>query len=301
MQRFVAVVAALFGVVTVFVGGRVLAGLDPGFEVFRPLVIFNTIMGVVYVMSGLRAWRDPRRGRTWAAVIALLNLIVLLSIGIAYAAGAGVAAQSLAAMSFRTLVWGGIFLVLARTVRQVAAAEASAQADEAYAGWVIRPVEDAPVTLASFYAVDHDDIDRLLDEFRASKTGDRQAAVALYREFKGRLERHIGWEEDILFPLFERLTGLVDNGPTVVMRAEHRRINELLEAIDATLAAGAMAIDADEAALLEALAAHNLKEENILYPMIDRQASAADREAVFARMRVELARPVPGTPGGARV
>jgi hypothetical protein len=32
-----------------------------------------------------------------------------------------------------------------------------------------------------------------------------------------------------------------------------------------------------------------LKEENILYPLIDRQVSVADREAVFARMRAEMA------------
>jgi iron-sulfur cluster repair protein YtfE (RIC family) len=188
------------------------------------------------------------------------------------------------------VVFGAItvlFVALFRARRRAALADAERKRQEADEGWVIREVKDAPVTISSYYAVDHDDIDRLLEEFRASKRGDRAAALAMYREFKTRLERHIRWEDDILFSLFERLTGLTDNGPTVVMRAEHRQIRALLDSIDAALQKDETSIDADEATLLELLAAHNFKEEHILYPMIDQQVSVADREAVFARMRAE--------------
>ncbi len=290
LQRSLAIVAAIFGVVTVFAGGRVLAGADPGFVVFRPLLLFNTAMGVVYVLAALQTWRDHRRGRAWARAITLLNLLVLFAITAAYAVGSGVAAQSLAAMSFRTLAWGALFLALSWIGRQTVLSDSNAPVSRSAAaddGWVIRQVDETPVTLAAFYAVDHDDIDRLLEEFRAANRGEQPAPLAMYREFKTRLERHIGWEEDILFPLFERLSGLVDNGPTAVMRSEHRTIRTLLDSIDATLQKGETGIDADESALLEALAVHNLKEETILYPLIDRQVSAADREAVFARMRTE--------------
>jgi hemerythrin-like domain-containing protein len=182
-----------------------------------------------------------------------------------------------------------LFVALFRAGRRAKLADAARKHEEADEGWVIREVEvkDAPVTISSRYAVDHDDIDRLLEEFRASKTGDRPAAHVMYREFKTRLERHIGWEDDILFPLFERLTGLTDNGPTVVMRAEHRQIRALLDSIDATLQKSETSIDADESTLLQVLAAHNFKEEHILYPMIDKQISVVDREAVFAQMRAE--------------
>ncbi len=283
LQRSVAAIAIVFGIVTVVAGGRVLSGADPGYPVFRPLLLFNVVMGVVYVLAGIRAWRDHRRGRAWAGGITLLNLLVLLAVLGASATGAGVAPESLVALSVRTLVWGSLFLALSRVTRRVDAARPAPDDD----AWVIRPVEDAPVTIAAFYAVDHDDIDRLLDEFRASRGGGQPAALALYREFKARLERHIGWEEDILFPLYERLSGMVDNGPTVVMRSEHRTITALLDSIDTTLGQGKASIDADEAELLEVLAAHNWKEENILYPLIDRQVSVAEREAVFARMRAE--------------
>ncbi len=289
VQRSVAVVAVIVGVVTVFAGGRVLAGADPGYVVFRPLLLFNTIMGVVYIAAGWQVWRDLRCGRAWAQTIALLNLLALLAVSVAYAAGAGVAGQSLAAMSFRTFAWAGLFLTLSSAVRRAASSDART-ADAADEAWVIRPVVDAPVTISSFYGVDHDEIDQLLEQFRASKAGVRPAALVLYREFKGRLERHIGWEEDILFPLFERLTGMTDNGPIVVMRAEHRAITRLLGSIDEALQQGDASIDADEAALMEVLSAHNWKEENILYPLIDRQVSVADREAVFARMHAESSR-----------
>jgi iron-sulfur cluster repair protein YtfE (RIC family) len=180
-----------------------------------------------------------------------------------------------------------LFVTLSRARRRAGLAGAEPKHEEADEGWVIREVEDSPVTISSRYAVDHDDIDRLLEEFRASKTGDRPAALAMYRAFKTRLERHIGWEDDILFPLFERLTGLTDNGPTVVMRTEHRQIRALLDSIDSALQENETSVDADESTLLEVLAAHNVKEEHILYPMIDRQISVADTEAVFARMRAE--------------
>lgn len=290
VQRVVAAVAVVFGVATLVEGGRVLAGADPGFVVFRPLLLFNATMGVVYILAGLLTWSDHRRGRTWARAIALVNLCVLGAIAIVYALGYGVATRSLAAMSFRTLVWVGLFLALSWVGRRAAASdERRATAATVDEGWVIRPVDDAPETVTSFYAVDHDDIDGLLDEFRAARNGDRPAAIALFREFKGRLERHIGWEDDILFPLFERLSGMQDNGPTVVMRREHRIIRALLDSIDATLQQDHASIDADESDLLEVLAAHNMKEENILYPLIDRQISAADREALFTRMRAEIA------------
>jgi hemerythrin-like domain-containing protein len=194
------------------------------------------------------------------------------------------------------LVAGGRVLARSRASRRADAAR-RAQQEAADEEWVIRPVEHAPVTLAAFYAVDHDGIDRILEDFRAANARHEPGAVATYREFKARLERHIGWEEDILFPLFERLSGLRDNGPTVVMRSEHRTIRTLLDAIDAALQRGGTSIEADESALLAALATHNMKEENILYPLIDRQVTPADRDAVFARMRAETGGAWPGAAG----
>jgi hypothetical protein len=113
VQRTVAAVAALFGFVTVVAGGRVLAGgSDPGYVVFRPLLIYNTAMGVAYVATGFLAWRSVALGRKASAAIFALNLIVLVAISLLRGAGEPVAVESLAAMTFRTAVWLGLFLIL---------------------------------------------------------------------------------------------------------------------------------------------------------------------------------------------
>lgn len=112
--RLVAVLAALFGLATVAAGSRVLGGADPGYEVFRPLLIFNTLMGAVYLAAALVIWRDPRRGRRWAGAIALVNLAVLLAIGALRLAGAAIAVNSLAAMAFRTFAWSAAAVILWR-------------------------------------------------------------------------------------------------------------------------------------------------------------------------------------------
>jgi hypothetical protein len=104
-QRVLAITAVLFGAVTILAGARVLAGSDPGYVVFSPLVIYNTAMGFVYVGVGAVAWRSLRYGRNGAAAIFLLNLLVLAAIWILYLSGGAVATDSLRAMAFRTVVW----------------------------------------------------------------------------------------------------------------------------------------------------------------------------------------------------
>ena len=110
--RLVAGLAGLFGLMTVAAGTRVLGGADPGYVVFRPLLIFNTIMGAVYLLAAIAIWRNAVRGGIWARSIALVNLAVLLTISVLHLGGAPVAIQSLAAMTARTLVWGLAVLAL---------------------------------------------------------------------------------------------------------------------------------------------------------------------------------------------
>jgi hypothetical protein len=108
-----ALAAVLFGLVTMIAGVRVLTGSDPGYVVFRPLLIYNTVMGFFYLAAGIIAWRSPDRGKFAAATIFFLNLLVLTAIGFLYATGSAVAIVSLLAMAFRTVVWFVLFLALA--------------------------------------------------------------------------------------------------------------------------------------------------------------------------------------------
>jgi hypothetical protein len=125
-QISLALVAALFGIATLFAGVRVLLGADPGYIVFRPLLIYNTAMGIAYVAAGVLAWRNVERGKRAAAAIFGLNCLVLGAVSYLYATGGAVAIESIRAMVLRTVVWLVLFVGLAWVTRRSKRVEARA-------------------------------------------------------------------------------------------------------------------------------------------------------------------------------
>jgi hypothetical protein len=109
VRNILVTIAVLFGLLTIFAGTRVLLGSNPGYVVFRPLLIYNTVMGIVYVAAGIIAWRNIKQGMYVAAAIFILNLIMLIAIFILYREGNSIAVDSLRAMSLRTVVWFALF------------------------------------------------------------------------------------------------------------------------------------------------------------------------------------------------
>lgn len=139
-------------------------------------------------------------------------------------------------------------------------------------------------TISTFYEQDHDRLDELFKTFQKFKRSDFAKAKEAFKEFKFGLQRHIVWEEDLLFPLWEEKTGMCDGGPTFVMRNEHRQIAQLLEAIHDKVADQNPECDQEEQALLNLLGSHNMKEERVLYPAIDQVTNEEERESVFRNM-----------------
>jgi iron-sulfur cluster repair protein YtfE (RIC family) len=139
-------------------------------------------------------------------------------------------------------------------------------------------------TISTFYEQDHDRLDELFKTFQKFKRSDFAKAKEAFKEFKFGLQRHIVWEEDLLFPLWEKKTGMSDGGPTFVMRNEHRQIGQLLEAIHDKVADQNLECDQEEQALLNLLGSHNMKEERVLYPAIDQVTNEEERETVFRSM-----------------
>lgn len=138
-------------------------------------------------------------------------------------------------------------------------------------------------TINEHFTQDHDRLDELFLQYRQLKATDRGQAARSFQEFKAGLEQHIIWEEEILFPSFERTTGHT-GGPTEVMRWEHREIRSILDAMATKLASADFATEAEEAGLLAVLEPHNFKEESVLYPMIDQVTGAQERSEIFTRM-----------------
>lgn len=139
--------------------------------------------------------------------------------------------------------------------------------------------------IGTFLERDHGEIDRLFDEFQEAKNTGSVAPRASFREFDDRLRRHIDWEEEFLFPVFERRTDeQVEGRPTVIMRHEHEQIRMYLGLIS-------NALERDEAprayedALLTTLQEHNRKEETLLYPWFDRELTEEETEAVLREIK----------------
>jgi len=139
-------------------------------------------------------------------------------------------------------------------------------------------------TISKFFEQDHDRLDELFKTFQQLKRSDFLKAKEAFKEFKFGLQRHIVWEEDLLFPIWEEKTGMSESGPTPVMRNEHRQIGRQLEAIHQKVANQNPDSDQEEQALLDLLGSHNRKEERALYPAIDQVAGPEERETVFQKM-----------------
>ncbi len=61
-------------------------------------------------------------------------------------------------------------------------------------------------TILEFMSEDHDRLDNKIKMYSTEKLVNVERAEGIFILFKSELERHIIWEEDILFPVFERKT-----------------------------------------------------------------------------------------------
>ena len=122
LQFILALVALLFGAATLFSGGRVLGGADPGYVVFRPLLLYNTSMGLAYMATAGLIWRHLPRALSASLTIVCLNLLVLACVGFLLQARQGVAEQSVLAMALRTGVWLALLVGVAWLLRRRAQA-----------------------------------------------------------------------------------------------------------------------------------------------------------------------------------
>jgi iron-sulfur cluster repair protein YtfE (RIC family) len=138
--------------------------------------------------------------------------------------------------------------------------------------------------LAQFLTHDHEHCDELFAAAEnAVAAADWQLAASQFEAFSHATQRHFAREEEVFFPAFESRTGM-GGGPTFVMRAEHGQMRDTLSAMGQALAArDAQAYLGLSETLLMLMRQHNLKEERILYPMLD-QALDADAAALLAGM-----------------
>lgn len=130
--------------------------------------------------------------------------------------------------------------------------------------------------LTEFFTDDH----RACDDLWADvESADADGMAEAFARFDHAMRRHLGWEEESLFPAFETATGM-RGGPTFVMRSEHAQMRALLDQM-ANARADQLLRLGDTLMML--IAQHNAKEEGMLYPMAS-QVLAESWEAIHASL-----------------
>jgi len=139
--------------------------------------------------------------------------------------------------------------------------------------------------IAEFMTAEHRRCDELFAEAEAAvAAGDWDTAAARFEPFADLTILHLRREEEVLFPEFESRTGMVD-GPTVVMRMEHDQMRALLESMRAALEAHDVdGFLGDAETFMILTQQHDMKEEQVLYPMSD-DTFAAGAAEVLRRMQ----------------
>jgi hemerythrin-like domain-containing protein len=146
-------------------------------------------------------------------------------------------------------------------------------------------------TIRAYMTDDHRHCDDLFaDAEQAAGKGQVAVALAAFGHFRQAVLAHFAAEEGTLFPAFEARTGM-SMGPTRVMRMEHEQIRTLLtDAVDALERSDSADFLGIAETLLIMMQQHNMKEENILYPMCDEHLADVSGD-LLARLEVETAEP----------
>lgn len=141
-------------------------------------------------------------------------------------------------------------------------------------------------TIAGFMSAGH----RACDEAfaiaeQAALANDWSEAEIAFNKFRDELAKHFRMEKDVLFPALISAGGPA--GPVQMMCMEHEQMNTLVEQMaDALARRDAQGYGGLSETLLIVMQQHNLKEEQILYPIADR-VLASQQEALLGRMRAE--------------
>lgn len=140
--------------------------------------------------------------------------------------------------------------------------------------------------ISNYMKHEHRECDTLFaqsEEAIAARNWD--VANETFLAFANETLRHFKREEDALFPAFETQTGMAQ-GPTQVMKYEHEQVRGLIgnmaEAIEKQDKDAALSLAESMMILLQQ---HNMKEEQMLYAMCDRQLPPELKEHTLGIMK----------------
>lgn len=144
--------------------------------------------------------------------------------------------------------------------------------------------------IAGYLIIDHSRCDKLYGEAQncvSTEAWDR--AETVFQQFCEALERHFEMEEKVLFAAFEKAIHSTD-GPTCAMRDEHQKIRSIISMLQDALARRSRNAFLGHSDTLDIMIQqHNLVEDSILYPMIDRILSGQKDDIIKAMNKIGAA------------
>ncbi|MDD3475498.1 MAG: hemerythrin domain-containing protein [Sulfurimonas sp.] len=136
--------------------------------------------------------------------------------------------------------------------------------------------------IKDFMTQSHRDCDEIFAQMEDAVAAKSDEAVVKFEEFSDALTNHFKMEEMVLFPAFEQASGMRD-GPTQVMAMEHEQMRELLSRMSSAIKDKDKFFGISET-LMILMQQHNMKEEQMLYPMAE-QHLGDDADHIISRMR----------------
>jgi regulator of cell morphogenesis and NO signaling len=136
------------------------------------------------------------------------------------------------------------------------------------------------LSVSQFFGQDHAQLKAYFVKFQELKTVNYPQAKENFKHFKFGLQRHIIWQEEFLFPLFEKLTGLKSQP----FHNAHRSLEDALDLLHKKVQKSDPNSDEQEKVLLDIYDA-NGKEEEQLYETIDQKVSPLELVTLFKQMQ----------------
>jgi hypothetical protein len=103
IHKIASLIAFLVGLTSIFAGGMVMRGWQPGWSVIPWLPIYNFVIGLLTLIPAYLLWTNHRYMMVSSIAIFSIHTIVLLLLISVFRNTA--AFQSVGAMSFRVVVW----------------------------------------------------------------------------------------------------------------------------------------------------------------------------------------------------
>jgi len=134
---------------------------------------------------------------------------------------------------------------------------------------------------------DHENLAALIDQFLSHIKNNSDQSIDTFSILKQKVQKHFQWEEKVLFPLFERQTGLTGADTTFVLKNEHLQIKRMfIDKIEKLLSDKNFSeIQLLVVGLEEMLGMHRNLETDVFYPWFDESLELKERERVLKLLK----------------